>query len=138
MAEIRFFNDMFNDKYITQVYDNSKSLTEYISQYAPTQDTENFVECYDSETGETYYTSCESSSEECNILICVNNVTVGLDYEIKEKDIVNVIFLPTGDNIGAILGAAAGVVLGIVLIATGVGAPLGSFNLASGLSLICG
>lgn len=138
MAEIRFFNDMFNDKYITQVYDNSKSLTEYISQYAPTQDTENFVECYDSETGETYYTSCESSSEECNILICVNNVTVGLDYEIKEKDIVNVIFLPTGDNIGAILGAAAGVVIGIVLIATGVGAPVGGFTLASGLSLIGG
>lgn len=138
MAEIRFFNDMFNDKYITQVYDNSKSLTEYISQYAPTQDTENFVECYDSETGETYYTSCESSSEECNILICVNNVTVGLDYEIKEKDIVNVIFLPTGDNIGAILGAAAGVFLGVVLIATGVGAPLGGFTLASGLSLIGG
>lgn len=138
MAEIRFFNDMFNDKYITQVYDNSKSLTEYISQYAPSQDTENFVECYDSETGETYYTSCESSSEECNILICVNNVTVGLDYEIKEKDIVNVIFLPTGDNVGAILGAAAGIFLGVVLIATGVGAPVGGFTLASGLSLIGG
>lgn len=126
MAEIRFYKDIFNEQFETRVFDKTKSLIQQIEEFSPSVLlSESYVECYDSETGETFYSPLNDNPEEFSVLISVNGVIVDKDYNVKEDDIVVIVFLPQGDNVGAILGAVAGAALGIVLIATGVAAPLG-------------
>lgn len=141
MAEIRIYNNFLKEDYLTLEYDASKSVLEQVQSLIDTDAyTKQLVECYDTETGETYYASLEDNVTDPSIIITVNNKDYTNEYIVKENDIICVYFLPLGENtpVGAIIGAILGVIAGIVLIATGVGAPLGGYSFAIGFSLIGG
>lgn len=117
MAEIRFYNNCFEDSYITQEYDFSKSLIEQIENNVNKEEyKETLVECYDSETGKTFYAPLEN--DDCkSVSIIVNNVSVNENYKVKENDVINIIFLPLSEGSKfAMAGAAVGFILASVLI----------------------
>lgn len=118
MAEIRFYNNCFEDKYKTQEYDFSKSLIEQIENNINQDEyKETLVECYDTETGKTFYAPLET--DDCkSITIIVNNVSVDKDYKVKETDIVSVIFLPLSQKaMSGFVGAVVGVLIATAYVA---------------------
>ena len=54
------------------------------------------IECYDPETGETFYAPLENSSASSNAIVQVNGKNASLDYEVKDTDIVTIIITPAG------------------------------------------
>lgn len=139
MAEIRFYNNCFEDKYETQKYDFSKSLIEQIENNINQDEyKETLVECYDTETGKTFYAPLET--EECkSITIIVNGVSVDENYKVKETDIVSVIFLPLSQKVwagvaGALVGVAIAAAVTAAIILSGGAAAIG-FTIANGITL---
>ena len=58
--EIKVYNNVFENKFETFTYNPEKPLIEQIEkQLDVNYYKENLVECYDSETGETFYASFE-------------------------------------------------------------------------------
>lgn len=136
MAELRIYNNFFEEDFksiplsvsdnLGDVIDNSINKDEY---------TEFMVECYDSETGETFYAPLNDKEENESLLIVCNNTEISKDYQIKENDIIIAYYLPQGKAgwtwAGIGIGNAAGTViggligLGIGLLAGGITAPVG-------------
>ena len=72
------------------------------------------IECYNTETGETYYAEIDSG-EELNVIIQKGGMDVALDYVIQEDDVLSVVVVPASggsssgfDFMGAFLGAVTG------------------------------
>jgi hypothetical protein len=135
MAQIKFYKNMFEEDFVLQEYDTSKTLLQQIEEFSTESAyIKDYVECYDSETGETFFEPLIQDSENPSVLITVNGVSVKDDYKVKNKDVITVVYLPLSDKqegagIGALVG---GVVGGIIAIASGgVGAliALGVFTL---------
>lgn len=76
------------------------------------------VECYDLETGKTYFAPLEDNVATTNAIVQVNGKDVGLDYKVKKDDIVGIIITPAGgggggwDWTGAFAGGLAGAFTG--------------------------
>jgi len=117
MAEIRYFRNPFGEDFETKEYDFSKSLVENIDGFK-TNVTE-MVECYDTETGETYFVPLEDDEE--HVIVTVNGKSVDENYEVQSNDVLVVVYIPLnsdvgrGGNIG--LGAIVGALLGLVAVA---------------------
>lgn len=117
MALLRVYENIFENKFIEKGYDNNKSLLNQIEELNTKEYEKTLIECYDSETGETYYEPMiDNSSDQC-VVILVNKEEVSLDVEIKENDIIEVVFLPLSSREGAIwggigLGNIAGSIIG--------------------------
>lgn len=127
MAEIRYFRNPFGEDYETKEYDFSKSLVENIDGFK-TNVTE-MVECYDTETEETYFVPLED--DEQHVVVTVNGKSVDENYKVQSNDLVTVVFMPLsgitnsmtkGESIftGLMLGLAGGVVLGVLALAAGI------------------
>ena len=95
------------------------------------------VECYDLETGKTYFAPLEESDDTINAIILVNNKDVGLSYEVKENDIVSIIITPasggsgsgwswTGAVVGGLVGAFEGALVGTTYGGLGWGTAIGA------------
>ena len=95
MATIRVFNDIFEAKSEDFIYDTSRPLLEQIEDHIDKEVYKStMVECYDPQTGETFYAPMEDDNETEGILIVVNGKSVDGDYIPKENDLVNVVFTP--------------------------------------------
>ena len=135
MAKVRLFNNIFEDKFdeydIKSGDDILSSLEEHINKDVYK---ESLVECYDSETGETFFAAIDDEESE-SVLISVNGKVVDSSYVPEENDLITVAFLPAGADsqgatTGTILGVIGGAILGIAYVAStfvtfGASAPLG-------------
>lgn len=121
--EIKVYNNVFEDEYKTFEYDTSKPLLEQIEQHIEKETyRDTMVECYDSETGETFYAPMvEDEDEHPSVIILANNQSVDKNYVPKETDLISVVFLPASERVmdtialtigGAVIGIAAGAALG--------------------------
>ena len=70
------------------------------------------VECYDLETGKTYFAPIENDSTSVNAIVQVNGKDATLDYKVDENDIVAIVITPAGGDssvgwgiFGAVVGA---------------------------------
>ncbi len=128
MAELRIFDNFFEDKYKSFSYEKSFDIKKELEKHADDETYQNLmVECYDEETGETFFAPMVSDSNSDSLLILVNNKAVDFNYTPKSDDLVTVVFLPTdgsrtayqwgggiiGNILGSIVGAAAGAIYGI-------------------------
>ena len=150
MATIKLYNNVFENEYKEFSYDESKSLCENIESHVD-EDVykETLVECYDSETGKTFYAPIEE--ENGSVLILVNQESVDKDFIPKNTDVVEVYYLPLSSDsrdgagylgmfVGALFGAIA---VGVLTVATGGAALLGistaaAFLLGAGAGAIVG
>lgn len=125
--EIKVYNNIFENEYKTFTYNPDKPLLEQLEDNLDVnyyKDT--LVECYDSETGETFYAPLEDEDSNSSVVIVANGINVDETYEPKETDIVSVFFTPAssggggGKYIGAIIGAVVGAVaFGVMIYASG-------------------
>lgn len=112
MATVKVFNDMFDEKSEEFVYDTSRPLLEQIEEHLDKDFYKStMVECYDPQTGETFYAPMEDDDETEGVIILVNGQSVDKDFVPEEHDVVNVIFTPLGGP-NATRGAALGAWLG--------------------------
>ena len=124
--EIKVFNNVFENKYETFEYDTSKPLLEQVEKYINKETyRETLVECYDPQTGETFYAPMyEEEIENPSVMIIANGKNVDKNYVPKEGELVSVVFLPTNERAGeivrgAILGAAVGLAVAAFVVITG-------------------
>lgn len=143
MARIKFYKNMFEEDYSEFEYNKDKSLLEHIEDYGlESVYTDFFVECYDSETGETTLVPFVDDKLSSSVLIQVNGIVVPSDYKVKDKDLVTIVFLPLGENYDPNTMNIVQTIVGGVLFAAGVimclfpaTAPLGMALLGSGLGI---
>jgi len=141
--EIKVFNNVFENKYETFEYDTTKPLLEQVENHIKKETyVETLVECYDSETGETFYAPMVDSEEESSVMILADGRCVDRDYIPNENEVVSVVFLPaSGDTVknavdytvgflwGGIVGTIEALPLAIALGPLGWIAALGGFVL---------
>jgi len=120
MATVKFLNNIFSNDVKTFSVNEGTSIDDILKQN--TNDTvydDVLVECYDLETGKTYYAAICEDRETLNAVVQVNGKDVSLDYEVKVNDIVEIVITPSGGKIGAqIAGAIAGIFIGAIAIAS--------------------
>lgn len=142
MAQIRFYKNMFEEKFYECKYDSNKTLLQHIEDYSTKNVyTEFYVERYDSETGETSYEPLIEEASEISVVIYANGISVKEDYEVKKEDLITIIYLPlgtaeelqTGLNWGSIIGGTVLVALGVIACFTGYGAIVGVPLIISGI-----
>lgn len=84
------------------------------------------VECYDAETGKTFFAPIEEDDGKLNALVQVHGKDAPLDYVVEENDIVGIVITPYGGDVsfgwdwgwswwGAIGGALSGALTGAML-----------------------
>lgn len=127
MARIRIYNNCFESNYEEKEFDFSKPLIEQIENDINIEEYKEYlVECYDPDTQKTFYAPLEDDVGVPSVVIVVDNRVVSADYEVKENDIVSVIYSPqseatgtqwalgfVGAVIGTIVGGVAGGALGV-------------------------
>lgn len=137
MATVRILNNILEDKVDTFSADAGISVEELIREHTDGNAYDGqMVECYDLDTGETYFAPIEEDCSSMNVIVQVNGKDVGLDYQLKENDIVSVVVTPAGgDSIGMIMGGVVGAFVGGI-IGFAVGGPMGALvGVSIGLSL---
>ncbi len=137
MAQLRFYENMFEDKFVEVGFNEEKSLETQVSEFSFNHIYNDYlVECYDPDTGKSFFAPLVENQAEDEVLITVNGKSVEKDYKPTKDDVINIVYLPTDWNWGAVLGGAGiGAVLGFVglgfitggwsWIAAGVGALVG-------------
>lgn len=127
--EVKIYNNIFEDDYTSFEYNISKPLLDEVEKYLDKDVYKNnLIECYDSETQETFYAPIESSSESPVVLIMVNGRSVNKEYQPKEEDNISIIYLPASGDGGwdwqaALTGALEGALVGL-----SVGGPWGALG----------
>ena len=147
MSELKIYNNIFENKYESFEYDFSRPLLEQVEEHLDKNTyKENLVECYDTETGETFYGSfIDDDIETPSVLLFANDRNVSAEYIPAENEVISVVFLPAseiGEVIGeivrgVIIGAAIGVLAAGLIIAGGLlmGASLGGWAVATLIGL---
>lgn len=138
MATVRIQNNILEDKVDTFSVDSGTTIEKIIREHTDGHSYDStMVECYDFETGKTYFAAIESDTATTNAVVQVNGKDVTLDYEVKENDIVGIVITPAGGGgdwdwgaalIGGFTGAITGALYGTSLNAgagTAIGAILG-------------
>lgn len=143
MAELRVFDNIFENKCKNRFYSETFDIKEEVSKFADDsayQDT--LVECYDEETGETFFAPLSDDTNTDSVLVLANGKSVDFNYVPKSTDIVSVVFLPLSDTkggwqwggfgMGALSGALIGFAFGlatlnpaVMLIGSAIGAVVG-------------
>ena len=143
MATVKVFNDMFDEKSEEFVYDTSRPLLEQIEEHLDKDFYKStMVECYDPQTGETFYAPMEDDDETEGVIILVNGQSVDKDFVPEEHDVVNVIFTPLGGPnatkgavMGTLFGSWAGVLTAAALFVFGGPTMLITAGVAIGLTI---
>lgn len=116
MATIKIQNDILSSEVKTFSIDGEVTIESILKENindSVYEDT--LVECYDLETGKTYFAPLEENNEQLNAIIQVNGNDVDLSYIVKAVDIVEIAILPSGDNwswMGAVTGFFTGSSIG--------------------------
>lgn len=126
MVTVRILNNILEDKVDTFSANAGLSIEQLIKEYTDGNSYDGqTVECYDSDTGETYFAPLEDNLAVTNVIVQVNGMDKGLDYILMDNDIVSVIITPSGGNdvaaalIGMVEGAMTGAAIGFA--AEGIG-----------------
>lgn len=121
--EIKIYNNVFENEYKTFEYDTTKPLLEQLEEHIEKNTyRETLVECYDPQTGETFYAPMlDEEIENPSVMIVVDGKSVDKDYQPKEGELVSVIFLPASKQFvtiaaGTIIGAGVGITLAGLLL----------------------
>lgn len=140
MATLRLVNNVFSDEISNAEIDAGSSVENLVKAYAQSSDyNSTLVECYDADTGKTFYATLEDTDEAAiHAVVTVNGEDTTLDYVIKEGDFVTLMFLPASKSqgLGALFGGIAGAIMGAGIgnfICPGLGALIGA-----GIGLIVG
>ena len=135
MATVRILDNFLENKVDTFSVDAGITIETLIREHTSGDSYEGtLVECYDCDTGETFYAPLEDNSDTMSVIVQVNQKEVGLDYIIQKDDVVSVVVTPSDGGgldwgagiLGAVLGGIAGGVIGY-LVAGPVGAAYGAF-----------
>lgn len=118
MARIIFHKNIFSDEKYEQDFDFSKNLVKNITEWTDSNKSEqDLVECYDTETGDTFFAPlCEDDNSK-NVLVVVNGKSVSADYKVTSDDVIDVFFMPFGNeyfNDGSMAGFVFGGGLGLL------------------------
>lgn len=127
MATVRLLNNILDSKVDEFSIKAGTSINTIIKEHSDgTIYDEVMVECYDVETGKTYYAPLEDTNN-LNALIAVNGKAAPLEYKVKENDIVEIIITPCGGGDldwdwgwswdWAGIGAGIGMILGMAAVA---------------------
>ena len=99
MATVKIQKNILDDKVDIFSVDEGISIESLIRQNTEGDAYEStLVECYDLETGKTYFAPIEEDSMTTKAIVQVNGHEAGLDYEVKENDIVCIVITPAGDG----------------------------------------
>ena len=99
MATVKIQKNILDDKVDIFSVDEGISIESLIRQNTEGDAYEStLVECYDLETGKTYFAPIEEDSMTTKAIVQVNGQEAGLDYEVKENDIVCIVITPAGDG----------------------------------------
>lgn len=122
MARLNVVDNILENKVKTFDVNSGKNIESLIREYTDGNAYDSvLVECYDADTGKTFFAPLEDDTENLDVIITVNDKEVDLGYVVKENDEVNVIVTPAhntsdwnwgsafaGLGIGALTGALAG------------------------------
>ena len=123
MAEVKLLNNILSNEVQTFSVDKGITLEKIIKVYTDGEVySEALIECYDLETGETFYEPAENNNRTNNVLVFVNGENKELDYEVKEYDKIVIIVTPADDGNqtdgwnwwGALAGFNAGTITGML------------------------
>lgn len=118
MAEIKMTKNIFTGEQEEFELKEVKTVEQVIREHSTGKEYEETVlECYDVETGKTFYKHIEQDTT-CNVIIFVNKQEMSLDYEIQPEDTVVIVFSPCGGSAPSWLTPVVGA-LGVVTIAVG-------------------
>ena len=135
MAIIRINKNIFSDESQEKQVESGKTIEECLCDFNNPVFNKGSVEVYDCETGETTYAEISDDDEYLNAVIIVNGEDKGLDYVIKENDIVSVTFYPGNGDTGTIWKNIGLAVAGVALIAGGIALSVWSGGSLTGVGL---
>ena len=117
MAIVKIQNNFLSDEVKTIFLDKEVSVESLIKENIDDSVYEDtLVECYDLETGKTYFAPLEENKDTINAIVQVNGKDVDLSYIVKDEDNVCIVITPSGDNWswwGAVSGALTGGLAGL-------------------------
>ncbi|MCK9576369.1 MAG: hypothetical protein M0R51_10650, partial [Clostridia bacterium] len=135
MAIIRINKNIFSDESQEKHVESGKTIEECLCDFNNPVFNKGNVEVYDCDTGETTYAEISDDDEYLNAVIIVNGEDKGLDYVIKENDIVSVTFYPGNGDTGTIWKNIGLAVAGVALIAGGIALSVWSGGSLTGVGL---
>lgn len=131
MATVKLVNNIFENKAKNFFVDEGKTIESIIREYSKENEYEGtLIECYDVDTGETFYSLLEDDTDTLNAVVLVNRQSKGIDYAVQADDEICIVITPagsiadaianasqnqgTGMAIGGLLGGLLGLGLGIL------------------------
>lgn len=119
MAEVKFFKSILEDSYEIFTAKPGMTIEGVVKEYGDDNVySENLVECYDVDTGKTFYAPL-TDDEDFGVMAVVNGKSVSKEYVLQEDDSVVVMVMPhsgnNGDDNWSWKGAAIGLGVGLVL-----------------------
>lgn len=115
MATVRIQNNILENKVDTFSVEEGITVETVIREHTDGNIYEGLlVECYDVESGKSYFAPIEDDTATLNAIVQINGKDIGLDYQIKNEDIVSIVITPAGgdSSVGwGIAGAIAGAVV---------------------------
>lgn len=120
MALVKIYENVFENLKTEKEVAKGESIEQLIRTYGNGNSyNDSYVECYDCETGETFFAPIDDNDDSNTVLVKVNGSDKKLDYIIEENDLVEVFFLPASSDKwdwgGAIVGGLSGAVEGAYL-----------------------
>ena len=98
MATIRIQNNILDNKVDTFSAEDITIETLIREHTDGNVYNDTIVECYDPETGKTFYAPLVDDVESLNAIVQVNGKDAPLDYVVKKNDIVAIVITPAGDG----------------------------------------
>lgn len=98
MATIRIQNNILDNKVDTFSAEDVTIETLIREHTDGNVYNDTIVECYDPETGKTFYAPLVDDVESLNAIVQVNGKDASLDYVVKKNDIVAIVITPAGDG----------------------------------------
>jgi len=118
MATVKLLDNILSKGYKTFGVDEGTSIESIIRKNVDENVYEGtLIECYDLETGKTYYAPIEDDTETLNAIVLVNGKDAALDYEVQKNDVVEIVITPAGGGngwswFGAVIGFFEGAFAG--------------------------
>lgn len=134
--EIRVFNNIFDNEYKSFEYDTSKPLIEQIEEHIEKETyTSTLVECYDAETGKTFYAPMVDDYEDTAVAIIADGKCVDKNFIPTNEELISVVYLPANEHAWTVTGGVfGGIVAGLVLGVMFIGATILTGGAITGLA----
>lgn len=121
MATVKFLNNILSKDVNTFSVEDGISIESIIRENVDENTyKETLVECYDLETGKTYFAPLEENEQSINAIVLVNGKDADVNYKVQENDLVEIVITPAGGGggwnwWGAVVGIFEGIFAGAYL-----------------------